>query len=60
MQITQVTPGNNMEEILKVIQSLSPAYQQTVVLGYPPFVKGVVDKGLGQKVPWASFNMGFV
>ena len=59
-QVTQVTPGNNVDEILKVVTSLAPSFEQTVLLGYPPFVKGVVDKGLGQGVAWGSYKLGFV
>jgi len=38
-----VTPGNNKAEILRVVRSLAPLFEQTVLLGYPPFVKDVVD-----------------
>jgi phenylacetate-CoA ligase len=37
--ITVVTPGNNIDEILRVVGELSPLFEQTVLLGYPPFVK---------------------
>ncbi len=42
-RITSVAPGNNKAEILRVIPELAPHFDQTVLLGYPPFVKDVID-----------------
>ena len=49
--VTVVTPGNNKEEILRVVQELGGAFEQVVLLGYPPFLKDVIDTGLAQGVP---------
>ncbi|MGZ3144284.1 phenylacetate--CoA ligase family protein [Lentzea chajnantorensis] len=43
--ITVVAPGNNKAEVLRVLPELAPHFEQTVLLGYPPFVKDVVDSG---------------
>ncbi|MHC5832588.1 MAG: phenylacetate--CoA ligase family protein, partial [Nostoc sp.] len=40
--ITVITPGNNKEEILRVIQELGSAFEQVVLLGYQPFLKDVI------------------
>ena len=45
--ITVVAPGNNKAEILRVLPELAPHFEQVVLLGYPPFVKDVVDSGEG-------------
>ena len=37
--------GNKVSDILQLVQALAPQFQQTVLLGYPPFLKGVVDAG---------------
>jgi len=58
--ITVITPGNNMAEILRVVRRLAPDFEQTVLLGYPPFLKDVIDTGLAQGVDWASFEPKFV
>ncbi|WP_404783724.1 phenylacetate--CoA ligase family protein [Altericista sp. CCNU0014] len=58
--ITVVTPGNNKTEILRVVQKLSPLFEQTVLLGYPPFLKDVVDSGIAQGVPWPRYNVKWV
>ncbi|MFC0106693.1 phenylacetate--CoA ligase family protein [Kibdelosporangium aridum] len=54
--ITSVAPGNNKAEILRVIPELAPHFDQVVLLGYPPFVKDVVDSGSG----WASYDVKMV
>jgi phenylacetate-CoA ligase len=45
--LTVVAPGNNVDEILRVLPELGPHFDQVVLLGYPPFVKGVIDAGTG-------------
>lgn len=59
-RITVVTPGNNPEEIFRVVQSLAPMFEQTVLLGYPPFVKDVVDRGTARAIPWKDYNIKMV
>ncbi|CCH31416.1 phenylacetate--CoA ligase family protein [Actinosynnema sp. NPDC047251] len=41
--ITAVAPGNNKAEILRVLPELAGHFEQVVLMGYPPFVKDVVD-----------------
>lgn len=52
--ILVVTPGNNVAEILRVLQRLGPEFEQTVLLGYPPFLKDVIDAGRADGVNWAE------
>jgi phenylacetate-CoA ligase len=52
--ITTVTPGNQRPEILRVVRALAPMFEQTVLLGYPPFLKDVVDAGLADRVRWSE------
>lgn len=58
--MTVATPGNNPDEILRVVRELGPFFQQTVLLGYPPFVKDVVDTGTAQGLDWRLYNIKFV
>jgi phenylacetate-CoA ligase len=46
--VTVITPGNQVEEILRSIAALASSFEQTVLLGYPPFIKGVIDEGLAR------------
>ena len=43
--ITMVATGNDLEEILRVVPELAAEFDQTVLLGYPPFLKSVIDTG---------------
>lgn len=54
------TPGNKKEEIFRVIRELSPHFEQTVLLGYPPFVKDVIDAGALAGIDWADHKVKMV
>jgi phenylacetate-CoA ligase len=58
--ITTVAPGNNKAEILRVLPELAPHFDQVVLLGYPPFVKDVVDSGVAAGVDWARYAVKLV
>jgi phenylacetate-CoA ligase len=55
-----VTPGNKIDEILRVVKRLAPDFEQTVLFGYPPFLKEVVEAGRAEKVDWGDFNVRLV
>jgi phenylacetate-CoA ligase len=55
-----VSPGNNLVEILRVVQRLAPQFEQTVLLGYPPFLKDVIDAGIAADVEWPSYKTRLV
>jgi phenylacetate-CoA ligase len=54
--VTVATPGNDVAEILRVVAELGPLFDQVVLLGYPPFVKNVIDAGTG----WAAYRIKLV
>jgi phenylacetate-CoA ligase len=58
--ITAVAPGNNKAEILRVIPELAPHCDQTVLLGYPPFVKDVIDSGIAAGLDWTRYAVKLV
>ena len=58
--VTLVTPGNNKNEIFKVVQELGDYFDQVVLAGYPPFLKDVVDSGLATGIDWALYNMRLI
>jgi phenylacetate-CoA ligase len=58
--ITAVAPGNNKAEILRVIPELAPHCDQTVLLGYPPFVKDVIDTGIAAGLDWTRYAVKLV
>ena len=55
-----VSPGNNVGEILRVVQRLAPEFDQTVLLGYPPFLKDVIDDGITANVDWSAHHTRLV
>lgn len=58
--LTVITPGNNREEIFRVVQELGPLYEQVVLCGYPPFLKDVIDTGRARGIDWKPYNIKLV
>jgi phenylacetate-CoA ligase len=58
--ITVITPGNNKAEILRVVQELGSGFDQVVLLGYPPFLKDVIDTGIARGVQWQQYHIKLV
>lgn len=58
--ITVITPGNNKEEIFRVVQELGTAFEQVVLLGYPPFLKDVIDTGIARGIEWQRYQIKLV
>jgi len=58
--ITVVAPGNNKNEILRALPELAPHFDQVVLLGYPPFVKDVIDTGAAEGVDWSAYSVKLV
>jgi len=59
-EITAVTPGTNKEEALRVVAELGPLFDQTVLMGYPPFVKDVIDTGVARGIEWQKYNVKMI
>src|SRR5580658_9898227 len=58
--LTVVTPGNLKGEILRVLRTLAPLYDQVVLFGYPPFLKDVIDEGKKTDFDWSRYTVGVV
>lgn len=58
--ITVVTPGNNPAEILRIVAAIGHMFEQVVLLGYPPFVKDVVDTGCARGLDWPRYRVKLV
>jgi phenylacetate-CoA ligase len=58
--ITVVAPGNNKEEIFRVIQEIGGEFEQVVLLGYPPFIKDVIDSGIARDLDWQKYQIKMV
>jgi phenylacetate-CoA ligase len=42
--LVALTPGTNMGEIRRCLTEVSPLFDQTVLCGYPPFLRDVIDE----------------
>ncbi|MTJ31459.1 phenylacetate--CoA ligase family protein [Aphanizomenon sp. UHCC 0183] len=58
--ITVITPGNNKTEILRIVQELGGNFEQVVLLGYPPFLKDVIDTGIANGMQWGQYHIKLV
>ena len=58
--ITLLTPGSNLDEIFRIVRELSPSFDQTVLAGYPPFIKGVLDQGRSEGIDWPQHQLKFI
>jgi phenylacetate-CoA ligase len=58
--VTVVSPGNSVAEIFRAVPALAPSFEQVVLLGYPPFLKGLVDEGIARAVPWRDYDIKLV
>jgi phenylacetate-CoA ligase len=58
--ITVITPGNNPTEIFRVIRELGSVFEQVVLLGYPPFLKDVIDQGIAAGINWQQYQIKLV
>ncbi len=58
--ITLLTPGSNADEIFRIVRELAPGFEQTVLAGYPPFIKGLLDRGRSEGIDWPGYRLRFV
>lgn len=52
-----ITPGINKAEIQKILKKLAPNFKQTILIGYPPFIKDVIDEAVEDGVDLKKLNM---
>lgn len=58
--LTVSTPGNQPAEIVRALKLLGPSYEQIVLLGYPPFLKDLVDTAPALGFPWPAGQVRLV
>lgn len=52
--------GYNRTEVFKALKRLSPDYEQTIIAGYPPFVKEIVDDAEDEGIDLKKLNVRFM
>ncbi|MBS1491990.1 MAG: phenylacetate--CoA ligase family protein [Bacteroidetes bacterium] len=55
-RVTIIAPGNNKDEILRVVSELGKKFERVILFGYPPFLKDVVDTGISKGMDWKQFD----
>lgn len=55
-----LTPGINKVEIFKALKKLAPNFRQTILLGYPPFLKDIVDEAACEEIDLKKLNLRFL
>lgn len=49
--------GYNKAELYKALRLLAPQYDQVIIVGYPPFVKQIVDEAASEGIDFASLRV---
>jgi len=59
--ISILTPGINKKEIYNALRQLAPHFAQTIIIGYAPFIKDILDgaKSEGVNVGKLNLRLGF-
>jgi phenylacetate-CoA ligase len=52
-----ITPGINKKEIFNALRELAPRFSQTILVGYPPFIKDLLDEAKDQKIDVKKLNL---
>lgn len=55
--ISVITPGINKLEIFKILKDLSPDFDQTILVGYAPFIKDIVDDASNYDIDFKKINL---
>lgn len=58
--VSIITPGINKLEIFNALKNLSPHYKQTILVGYPPFIKDIIDEAPKNGIDLKSLNIRLI
>lgn len=57
LPITVITPGLNLEETIRIFKEIGDKFEQSIIVGYPPFVRDVIEAGINRGVEWKKYNL---
>lgn len=57
LPVSIITPGINKNEIFHALRNLSPHYRETILVGYPPFIKDILDEASDEGINLKKLNM---
>ena len=55
--LTIVPTGPSKEQFLKAVQKFGHFYDQIILMGYPPFIKDVLDEGKDYGIHWKDYEL---
>jgi phenylacetate-CoA ligase len=55
--VSILATGINKREILTALRDLAPNFTQTILIGYPPFIKDVIDEAEGEGIDLRALNI---
>ncbi len=55
--ISIIAPGINKIEIFNALKKLAPQYKQTILIGYAPFIKDIIDEASSQGINLKKLNI---
>jgi len=55
--LSLIAPGVNKKEIFNALRNLSKYYDQTILVGYPPFIKDVIDESKDEGINIQKLNI---
>lgn len=59
-RLVAVTPGIDKAAIIRILGELAPQFDQTIIMGYPPFVKDVLDGATEERIRLGPLNIKVV
>ena len=55
-----INPGPNIPETLEIIEKMGKYYQHIIVVGYPPFLKNLIEEGMARKFDFSKYKITLV
>ncbi len=59
-KIVCITPGINKAEIIQTLSEIGEQFDQIIIMGYPPFIKDIVDATVNESIDIDKFHLRFV
>jgi phenylacetate-CoA ligase len=56
-KLTIVPVGTNKDLFLTSCKKFFPLYDQSIIMGYPPFIKDVIDSGGDHGIDWKKYDL---
>lgn len=60
MPISVVSPGIEINDIIRSIENLGKDFDQIILAGYPPFIKDIIEEGERRGLKWKKYNIKFL